>query len=503
LKWCKALAPQDEELAACEDWYAFVRGRWAREVLSGAEDPGAAWEDALRRGGVSRDVAAKAPPIDRGRASQLMARELPRGEGLELLCVPHGSLYDGRFAGNAWLQELPDPVSRLVWDTAAALSPATAEAAGLSEGDLVEVRAPTGKVTFPVLIQPGTAAGVVVLGMGGGRQAGGQVSPGVGANAAPISDQDFATLERVGGGHQLVRTQSHFSMEGRPLALDGTLAEFRKDPAFVAGRLHVPEPTEIHEEFTFEGAHWGMSIDMNACTGCSLCVTACQAENNIPVVGKEECANGREMHWIRIDLYRDGDPDNPTHAMQPVTCQQCDNAPCEMVCPVQATAHSPEGLNEMAYNRCVGTRYCANNCPYKVRRFNFFDYQARQLRDPVQELVFNPSVSVRSRGVMEKCTFCVQRINEVRFREKSEGRFSPRDGAIQTACQQACPAEAIVFGDMNDPQSRVSKLRANPRSYLLLEELNAKPSLNYLARVRNPHPDAPPSVAPGKQKGGH
>ena len=284
--WCKALAPEDAELAACEDWYDFIKGRWTREVLAADGDPKAAWDAALRKGGFSRDVAAVPPKIDRGRASQLMAMALPKGEGLELLCVPHGSLHDGRFAGNAWLQELPDPVSRLVWDTAAAISPATAEAEGLSEGDLVEVRAATGKVTFPVLVQPGTAAGVVVLGMGGGRRAGGQVSPGVGANAAQIADQRFATLERVGGGHQLVRTQSHFSMEGRPLALDGTLAEFRKDPAFVAGRVHVPEPAPVHEEFTFEGAHWGMSIDLNACTGCSA------LRDRLP--GREQHPGGRQ-----------------------------------------------------------------------------------------------------------------------------------------------------------------------------------------------------------------
>jgi molybdopterin-containing oxidoreductase family iron-sulfur binding subunit len=243
-----------------------------------------------------------------------------------------------------------------------------------------------------------------------------------------------------------------------------------------------------------------MAVDLNACTGCSACVTACQAENNVPIVGKEECALGREMHWLRIDRYEGGDPSNPHSYVQPMPCQQCDNAPCENVCPVNATAHSTDGLNVQVYNRCVGTRYCANNCPYKVRRFNFYHYQGRLLRDSVQELVFNPQVTVRSRGVMEKCTFCLQRINEVKFRMKNAGKEIP-DGAVRPACAQACPAQAIVFGNVNDPGSKIARAIKSPLAYRVLEELNVRPNVSYLARVGNPHPDVPP---PGEmEKGGH
>jgi len=289
-------------------------------------------------------------------------------------------------------------------------------------------------------------------------------------------------------------------MQDRPIVLDGTLAEYQHDAGFVEHKRHLPEPVDMYPPYDYSKGHkWAMAIDMNACVGCNACVTACQAENNIPIVGRAQCAAGREMHWIRIDRYHDGDPDDPVVHQQPMLCQHCDGAPCEGVCPVNATTHSPEGLNEMVYNRCVGTRYCSNNCPYKVRRFNYLRYQQAQLKDPVQELAFNPQVTVRGVGVMEKCTFCVQRITEGKFKAKNDGEAS-EDPEVQTACQQACPAQAITFGDLNDPNSDIAKMHASQRAYFVLEELNVKPNVAYLARVRNPHPQTPQQKNGGGSK---
>jgi molybdopterin-containing oxidoreductase family iron-sulfur binding subunit len=280
--------------------------------------------------------------------------------------------------------------------------------------------------------------------------------------------------------------------------IDGTLAEYHEDAGFVEHKHHVPELVTMFPSYDYSKGHkWAMAIDLSACVGCNACVTSCQAENNIPIVGREQCGVGREMHWLRIDRYLDGDPNDPVVRQQPMLCQHCDDAPCESVCPVNATTHSPEGLNEMVYNRCVGTRYCANNCPYKVRRFNFLRFQEAQLRDPVQELAFNPQVTVRGVGVMEKCTFCVQRINEGKYRAKNKGE-AVEDGAIRTACQQACPAQAISFGDLNDPESKIARMHASKRAFFVLEEYNVKPNVAYLAHVRNPNP----AVA-GRATGSH
>ncbi|HVX67078.1 MAG TPA: 4Fe-4S dicluster domain-containing protein, partial [Bryobacteraceae bacterium] len=315
----------------------------------------------------------------------------------------------------------------------------------------------------------------------------------VGRNAYRLrtsADPHFtaATITKTGRSYKLATTQEHHSMEGRPIVREAALAAYRREPGFAKKPDGHDEHFQLFPEFAYDqGNQWGMAIDLNACTGCNACVLACQAENNIPIVGKEQIARGREMHWIRLDRYYSGPEDNPQAVTHPVACQQCENAPCESVCPVAATSHSPEGLNDMAYNRCVGTRYCANNCPYKVRRFNFLDYH-KDLQE-VEKLAFNPDVSVRMRGVMEKCTYCVQRIQEKKIQAKTEGRRALRDGEVLTACQQTCPAEAIVFGNINDPASRVAKLRKDQRNYGLLTELNTRPRTTYLAKLRNPNPE--------------
>jgi molybdopterin-containing oxidoreductase family iron-sulfur binding subunit len=296
------------------------------------------------------------------------------------------------------------------------------------------------------------------------------------------------TLRKVGEPARLavVRTQKQRSQVGRAIALAGTLAEYRRDPAFASTRQHLPPPADTFPPYDYsKGAKWGIAIDLSACVGCGACATACQAENNIAIVGREQCDRGRQMHWMRIDRYEDGDGEDPDVQFQPMLCQQCDTAPCETVCPVQATSHSRDGLNEMAYNRCVGTRYCQNNCPYKVRRFNFLRYGQFPLREAAQELAYNPAVTVRCVGVMEKCTSCIQRIKQARYEAYNAGTKIP-DGRIQTACQQACPAGAIVFGDQNDPASRLARLIRSPRSYRVLAEVNTKPNVFYLARVDNP-----------------
>ena len=499
LAWTKALG-KDAELEACADWHDVVRMEWKKGVLAGRADFERAWEDALRAGMAGAKQAALFPGLKEAEARGLAGRKAAEGGAMQLVILPHFALLDGRFGGNGWLQELPDPVSTLVWDNAAVLGVSTAAKLGLSEGDLALVKAGGKELRLPVLVQPGVAAGVVVTTLGHGRKMPDGVGDQAGFNAALLmSGQGAATpwlaldatVAAAGGKYKLVRTQTAFTQEGRPIVLDTTAAELAKDPQAIQKQRHILPDLRIHAaDDTSKGRKWGMAIDLNSCVGCTACMTACMAENNVPIVGKEECGRDREMHWIRIDRYHGGNPDNPHVYTEPMVCMQCDNAPCEIVCPVNATSHSEEGLNQQVYNRCVGTRYCANNCPYKVRHFNFFDYTKETQKDPVQELMFNPQVTVRSRGVMEKCTFCIQRINETTFHAKNEGKTVP-DGGIRPACQQACPAGAIVMGDLNDPQSQVSKMKASPLSFLVLEDLNVKPNVHYLARIRNTHPDVP------------
>ncbi|MQA30879.1 MAG: 4Fe-4S dicluster domain-containing protein [Luteitalea sp.] len=426
--------------------------------------------------------------------------------GLEIAFRLDPAVLDGRFANNGWLQELPKPITKLTWDNAVITSPATAaelrvsgrpSAQGGEHGqiisDIVELKYRDRAVRGAIFAVAGHPDGCVTVHLGYGRRRAGRVGNGMGFNAYALRTADAPMF---GGGveatatgeeYSLACTQYHHLMEGRGMVRAVTREEYMRDPRVVhEGHEEPPRTLTMYAEHKYEGYKWGMAIDVNACIGCNACVVGCQAENNIPVVGKDQVLRGREMHWIRVDSYYAGGSDNPETYFQPVPCMHCENAPCEVVCPVGATVHSHEGLNDMVYNRCVGTRYCSNNCPYKVRRFNYHLYQ--DWDTPSLKLGRNPDVTVRSRGVMEKCTYCVQRINSAKIESEKEGRRI-RDGEIKTACQQACPADAIVFGDLNDPGSRVAAMQAEARNYSLLAELNTRPRTTYLAAVRNLNPE--------------
>ena len=425
-------------------------------------------------------------------------------DNLEIYFEPDFALHDGRHANNLWALELPRPMTKLVWDNAALMSAATCDALGVKNGQMVRLSKGDRSIEIPVWILPGHADFCVTLSLGWGRSAAGRYGNGKGFDVYPLRGSDGmdftdgVTVEPLRETYKLVQTQTHDRMEGRPIAIDATLEEYKAEPDFASYRAVDPvsTPPLWKQQDYSEGHQWGMVIDLSTCTGCNACVVACQAENNIPVVGKFEVERGREMHWLRIDRYFVGDDENdPEVAVQPVTCQQCEEAPCENVCPVNATVHSPEGLNDMAYNRCVGTRYCANNCPYKVRRFNYLDWHGH-LDDKFgwytdfpesRKLQFNPNVTVRMRGVMEKCTYCVQRIEEGKIAAKRDGR-ELRDGEIKTACQTACPSNAIIFGDLNNPKSAVASYAKIGRSYKLLSEVGTRPRTTFLARIRNPNP---------------
>jgi len=413
------------------------------------------------------------------------------------------SVGSGKHANNPWLQELPDPVTKVCWDNYAAVSQKLAEELGLEDESLVTIN----KLgPFPVLIQPGQESRTISIALGYGREKGGKSAVGVGVNAYPLVGFSNGArqlqsanidVEKVNGKFRLARTQTHHSMEGRQIVRETTLAGYLENPKSgneVRDEIKKHLKT-IYPKKEYAGLHWGMAIDLNSCIGCNACVVACSAENNVPVVGKEQVLMAREMHWIRIDRYYTGDPVHPELVRQPVMCQHCDNAPCENVCPVAATTHSDEGINQMAYNRCIGTRYCNNNCPYKVRRFNFFDYtnadaikgnlyDHEEMTVDLRRLVLNPDVTTRAKGVIEKCSFCIQRIQDKKLTAKIENR-QLADGEVVTACAQACPAQAIVFGNLNDKESRVSKMFADERNYHVLEELHVLPSVGYLTKVKN------------------
>ena len=470
-----------------------------------------AWRRWLHDGSIPNTAFASKPvsvragfaeaPAGGGR-SGAAAGQAEANDTLEVVFQPDPSIYDGRFANNGWLQELPKPLTKLTWDNAALISPATAERLRLVSGDFVDVVHGDRTLRIPVWIAPGHAADSLTLHLGYGRTRAGRVGNGAGfdANLIRTSDAPWGgrglEVSRTGESRVLACTQDHWSIdvqaEERHVIRPVTVDEYAKEPEVVKEQTEVPpRDMTLYPNFKYPGHAWGMSIDLNSCVGCGACVVACVAENNIPGVGRDQVHKGREMHWLRIDRYFSGQPERSetiTAHFQPLPCQQCENAPCEQVCPVAATVHSDEGLNDQVYNRCIGTRYCSNNCPYKVRRFNFFLYQ--DWNTPTLKLQRNPDVSVRSRGVMEKCTYCVQRIEQARITAHNQGR-EIRDGEIQTACQSACPGEAIVFGDVNDPTSRVSRLKSQHRDYSLLGEINTRPRTTYLAEVKNPNPEIP------------
>ncbi|MFO7691709.1 MAG: TAT-variant-translocated molybdopterin oxidoreductase [Vicinamibacterales bacterium] len=472
--------------------YDAVRETWAQEAArSGILDTEAFWRAAVHDGVVA-GTAFTPKSVAAGDVFAAIGAPGPAASGLELVVRADPTVHDGCFANLGWLQELPKPFTKLTWDNTVQLSPATAARLGVRNEDVVEVAAGGRRVEGPAWIVPGQADDTVAVHLGYGRSRAGRVGNGVGFNAYPLRTSAAmwaapgASVKATGVRARLASTQLHHDMDGRAIIRAGTLEQYRTHPHFVHEMEHEPPKTlTLYPDHKYEGYAWGMAVDLNACVGCNACVVACQSENNIPVVGRDQVAKGREMHWLRVDTYYKGPAESPEAYHQPVMCQHCENAPCEVVCPVAATVHSDEGLNDMVYNRCVGTRYCSNNCPYKVRRFNFLLYQ--DWDTPSLKLGRNPDVTVRSRGVMEKCTYCVQRITRAKIASEKEDRLVA-DGEIVTACQQVCPAEAIVFGNVNDPASRVSQLRAEALSYSLLGELNTRPRTTYLAALKNVNP---------------
>ncbi len=467
--------------------YELVREYWQGQEAFAADVFEKGWRKAVHDG----VIAGTAPAPKEVGTSAVPPAPTPVSGAYEVAFAPDPTIYDGRFANNGWLQELPKPLTKLTWDNAVLMSPATAQRLGVANGDYVSVSVAGRSVSGPTWVQPGHVADAVTVYFGYGRTRAGRVGTGVGYDGYQIrttAEPAFAggDVRKTGESILLASTQGHHSMEGRAIVRAGSLEEYHHAPDFAQHMAHTPGPElSMYAPYKYEGYSWGMAIDQTVCTGCTACVAACVAENNIPVIGKEQVLRGREMHWIRIDRYFEGDPESPSIFHQPMLCQHCENAPCEVVCPVAATVHSSEGLNDMVYNRCVGTRYCSHNCPYKVRRFNFLLYQ--DWDTPSFKLQRNPDVTVRSRGVMEKCTYCVQRINEARQDAKVAGR-KVKDGDITTACQQVCPTDAIVFGDINDPTSRVSQLKAEAHNYALLADLNTRPRTTYLAAIKNPNP---------------
>jgi len=493
-----------EWLGRPPDFHAYLRDHWRRTLYPRQQQFATFdefWDRALHDGAFAPADGATARATRtltgdwRRSAARLAARAgSVRPEGrFEAHVYETVAIRDGAHANNPWLQELPDPVTKVTWGNYAVVAPSVATRLGITAGDVVSLDGGDIRLDLPAWVQPGQSPHAVSIAVGYGRSRAGRVGSGLGTNAFPLlaadgrsPSQASLTITRTGRREPLAATQTHHSMEGRdivrqisPAALVDDAGDRRE--ADDAASLWRARPAAEHA--------WGMAVDLNACTGCSACVTACQAENNVPVVGKDEVRRGREMHWIRIDRYYTGSEDDPATLVQPMMCQHCGHAPCEPVCPVLATVHSSDGLNQQVYNRCVGTRYCENNCPYKVRRFNWFEYASNDrfdfnMNSPLGRMVLNPDVTVRSRGVMEKCSLCVQRIQAGKLAAKQEGR-TPQDGDIQTACQQVCPAEAIVFGDLNDPASRLAQLAKSARGYRVLEELGTRPNVHYLAKIRN------------------
>jgi MoCo/4Fe-4S cofactor protein with predicted Tat translocation signal len=473
--------------------HEIVQAYWKKQH-SGA-DFDAFWRKSLHDGWIEGTTFAPKQVVNK--TASFPAAPRSDDKAIEINFRRDPSIYDGQFSNNGWLQELPKPMNKLAWDNPVLMGPAMAERMGIKTEDLVELEINGKKVTAPVWVQVGHPDNSVTVFLGYGRRRAGRVGTGAGFDMYPLRTSatpwftSGVTIRKAGGTYKLASTQGYQTMDTptgtRPLVRTANLEEYRKEPDF-AREEDPPKELTLYKPYPYaaEPYAWGMTVDMNACVGCNNCIVACQSENNIPVVGKEQTVLGRHMHWLRVDAYYQGDRDNPKAYFQPVPCQQCENAPCEVVCPVGATVHSSEGLNDMVYNRCVGTRYCSDNCPYKVRRFNFLLFQDWETSQ--YKMMRNPDVSVRSRGVMEKCTYCVQRINQHRIDSERDDR-KIQDGELQTACQQSCPANAIVFGNINDPNSRVSNLKAQPRNYSLLGDLNTRPRTTYLADIRNPNPE--------------
>lgn len=491
LKWTGSIVQFNAYLK--QYWQDNFKGKQS-EYASGTDF----WNYTLQKGIFELPVASAQPAFSSQSITDAAAKAAAvKTSDLELSLYETIALGNGQHTNNPWLMEMPDPISKVCWDNFAAISPKMAATLGVVTGDILKLAEGFELVAF---IQPGQAEGTISVAYGYGRSKAGKVAEGVGVNVFPfmkmegINRQSFMAISAVtktGKKYELASTQSHYSMEGRDIVRETTLTEWQEKPDS-GNEMHAE--TEIHnislyQNIKYEGHHWGMSIDLNACTGCSACVIGCQAENNVPVVGKQQVALTRIMHWIRMDRYYSEDIANPSVYFQPVMCQQCDNAPCENVCPVSATNHSNEGLNQMAYNRCIGTKYCINNCPYKVRRFNWFRYATNDAFDynmnsDMGRMVLNPDVTVRERGVVEKCSFCVQRIQEKKLQAKLENR-ELADGDIKTACMQVCPAGAIIFGDTNNKQGKLIDLFTDQRNYNLIEEVHTLPSVGYLTKVRN------------------
>lgn len=500
------------------DYYTFVKNNWEQNILAGSIKK---WVDVLQTGFEYKGArSAQSYSFDLSGlsavASKIVSNSGALAKDVEVQLYQSVALKDGKLGNNAYLQELPDPVSKVTWDNYVAINPKYAESLGLGEKSLVEVTGSNGySVVLPVLLQPGQANGTVSIAVGYGRTKTGNAGNNVGKNAFPFATlidgtvhyNLSASLKKVSGSYELAQTQTHHTIEGRNIVRETTFTKYQENPGHNSGRFIDNHKTyDLWDKYEQPGHKWVMAIDLNACTGCGACIVACNVENNIPVVGRDEVRRRREMHWLRIDRYyayqtegeeytkesdidRLEDMEDVTVVHQPMTCQHCSHAPCETVCPVLATVHSSEGLNHMAYNRCFGTRYCANNCPYKVRRFNWFNYWNdsrfdNYLNNEFTQLVLNPDVTSRSRGVMEKCSFCLQRIQSGKLKAKMENR-SIKDGEIQTACSAVCSANAIIFGDANDPNSEVAKALKNERVYYVLEEINVQPGIGYMTKVRN------------------
>jgi molybdopterin-containing oxidoreductase family iron-sulfur binding subunit len=475
-------------------FYEYMQAFWAKNLYgksSGFNTAVDFWNKSLHDGvvtleGLTQKVSASS---FNATASARALNNVSYKSGLHIVTYQKSGIKDGDMANNPWLQELPDPITKATWDNYAMVSPAYAKANDIKSGDMVELKSNTHSIKVPAIVQPGTEKNTVAIAVGYGRKVAGKVAKNLGANAfnfntfangATQTASSFGTIAKTGKFKGLAQTQTHQYMEGRDIVREATAADYSKDPK--AGNHKKAKLVNIYPaDHSKEGHQWAMAIDLTKCTGCSSCVISCNAENNVSVVGRKEVANRRDMHWLRLDRYYKGDDAQPEVMHMPMLCQHCENAPCENVCPVMATVHSSDGINQQIYNRCVGTRYCANNCPYKVRRFNWFNYDRS---DKMANMVLNPDVSQRTRGIMEKCSLCIQRIQDGKLTAKRERRLL-KDGDIKVACQQSCPADGIVFGDMNDKDSKIAKYLGHERNYTVLEELNVRPRVSYLTKIRN------------------